>query len=80
MYITIIIETVLFYVRRMLSALKKLTISGKHDEVGATPPGLQTMSRVLQNKFSKGVQYNSKKMLQRIYFILFIFTMYYRFL
>lgn len=45
----------------MLNALKKLTTSGTKNETEVVkPPGLQTMSRVLQNKFSKGVQYNSE--------------------
>lgn len=45
----------------MLNALKKLTASGAKNETEVVkPPGLQTMSRVLQNKFSKGVQYNSE--------------------
>lgn len=45
----------------MFSALKKLTVGGtRHEGEIITPPGLQTMSKVLQSKFSKGVQYNSK--------------------
>lgn len=46
----------------MLSALKKLTVSNSKLDPSnvTTPSGLQTMSRTLQNKFSKGVQYNSK--------------------
>ncbi|XP_065209626.1 rab-like protein 6 isoform X1 [Planococcus citri] len=45
----------------MFSALKKLTVGGtRHEGEVITPPGLQTMSKILQSKFSKGVQYNMK--------------------
>lgn len=45
----------------MLNALKKLTTSGAKNEAEVVKPaGAQTMSRVLQNRFSKGVQYNSE--------------------
>lgn len=46
----------------MLSALKKLTVNNNKQDCNnvATPSGLQTMPRMLQSKFSKGVQYNMK--------------------
>lgn len=46
----------------MLSALKKLTVNNNKQDCNnvATPSGLQTMPRMLQSKFSKGVQYNSE--------------------
>lgn len=49
------------YFSEMFSALKKLTVGGtRHEGEIITPPGLQTMPKILQSKFSKGVQYNSK--------------------
>lgn len=48
------------FVLEMFSAWKKLTVGNKHDGDVVTPPGLQTMSKALQNKFSKGIQYNSE--------------------
>lgn len=45
----------------MFSALKKFTVGGtRHEGEVITPPGLQTMPKILQTKFSKGVQYNMK--------------------
>ena len=47
------------FFKDMLSALKKLAIH-KNERENVRTTELQTMSRLLQSKFSRGVQYNSE--------------------